>query len=43
MELRERGNGRENDRASVIWHTIRWEGRGYKAVYSKMLKNGGGR
>jgi hypothetical protein len=33
MELRERGKGRENDRASVILHTIRCEGRGYKDVY----------
>jgi hypothetical protein len=33
MELGERGKGRENDRASVIWHTTRWEDRGYKDVY----------
>jgi hypothetical protein len=33
MELGERGKGKENDRASVISHTIRWEGRGYKDVY----------
>jgi hypothetical protein len=29
MELRERGKGKENDRA-----TVRWEGRRYKDVYS---------
>jgi hypothetical protein len=33
MELRERGKGKENDRASVISHNIRCEGRGYKDVY----------
>jgi hypothetical protein len=33
MELRERGKGKENDRASVISHTIRSKGRGYKDVY----------
>jgi hypothetical protein len=27
MELRERGKGKENDRASVISHNIRCEGR----------------
>jgi hypothetical protein len=32
MELRERGKGKENDKASVIWHNIRCEGRGYKDV-----------
>jgi hypothetical protein len=33
MELRERGKGKENNRASVIPHTIKCEGRGYKDVY----------
>jgi hypothetical protein len=33
MELREREKGKENDRASVILHTIRWEGRGYENMY----------
>jgi hypothetical protein len=33
MELRERGKGKENDRASVISHSIRCDGRGYKDVY----------
>jgi hypothetical protein len=33
MELGERGKGKEKDRASVIMHTIRFEGRGYKDVY----------
>jgi hypothetical protein len=33
MELGERGKGKENDRASVILHTIRCEGRGYEDVY----------
>jgi hypothetical protein len=33
MELRERGKGKENDRASVILHTKRRDGRGYKDVY----------
>jgi hypothetical protein len=33
MELRERGKGKEkSDRASVISHDIRWEGKGYKDV-----------
>jgi hypothetical protein len=32
MELRERGEGKENDRAS-IHHNIRCEGRGYKDMY----------
>jgi hypothetical protein len=27
MEVRERGKGKENDRASVISHTIRCEGK----------------
>jgi hypothetical protein len=27
MKLRERGSGKENDRASVISHNIRYEGR----------------
>jgi hypothetical protein len=33
MELREREKGKENNRASVISHTTRCEGRGYKDVY----------
>jgi hypothetical protein len=33
MELRERGKGKENDRVSVISHTIRCESRGDKDVY----------
>jgi hypothetical protein len=33
MELRERGKGKENDRASVIPQTTNCEGRGYKHVY----------
>jgi hypothetical protein len=33
MELRERENGKENDRSSVILHTKRSEGRGFKDVY----------
>jgi hypothetical protein len=33
MELSERGIGKENDRASVILHNIRCEGRGHKDVY----------
>jgi hypothetical protein len=33
MELRERGKGKENDRASVILHDITYEGRGYKDKY----------
>jgi hypothetical protein len=33
MELREREEGKENNRASVISHNIRCEGRGYKNVY----------
>jgi hypothetical protein len=33
MELRERGKGKENDRAPVISHTIRGKCRGYKDVY----------
>jgi hypothetical protein len=33
MELREREKGKENDRASVILHTIRWEGRVYEDMY----------
>jgi hypothetical protein len=32
MELRERGKGKQHDRASVIYN-IRCEGRGYKDVY----------
>jgi hypothetical protein len=34
MELRERGKGKENNRASVISHTIRCEDRGYKGISS---------
>jgi hypothetical protein len=37
MELRERGKGKENDRASVISHTIRCEGRGYKRMCTENL------
>jgi hypothetical protein len=33
VELRERGKGKENDRASAILHNIRCEGRGYKDVH----------
>jgi hypothetical protein len=33
MELEERKKGKENDRASVILHTTRYEGRGYKDVH----------
>jgi hypothetical protein len=33
MELRERRKGKENDRASVILHTINCKGRRYKDVY----------
>jgi hypothetical protein len=29
----ERGKGKENDRASVISHNIRFTGRGYNHVY----------
>jgi hypothetical protein len=32
MELGEREKGKENDRASVILHTIRCKDRGYKDV-----------
>jgi hypothetical protein len=32
MELKERGTGKEYDRPSIILHTIRCEGRGYKDV-----------
>jgi hypothetical protein len=39
MELREGGTGKENDRASIILHNIRCEGRKYKVVYGKLLKN----
>jgi hypothetical protein len=34
MELRERGKGKENARASVISHSIRYEGRGYRMCES---------
>jgi hypothetical protein len=33
MELRQREKGKKNDRASVILHNVRCEGRGYKDVY----------
>jgi hypothetical protein len=33
MELRERRKEKENDRASVISHTVRCESRRYKDVY----------
>jgi hypothetical protein len=33
MELGERRKGKESDRASVISHDIRCEGRGHKDVY----------
>jgi hypothetical protein len=33
VELREREKGKENNGVSVISHTIRCEGRGYKDVY----------
>jgi hypothetical protein len=42
MELRERGKGKESDRTSLISHNIRCEDRGYKDMYCKLLKNGGG-
>jgi hypothetical protein len=38
MELGERRKGKDNDRASVISHNIRCEGRGYKDVYLMLLK-----
>jgi hypothetical protein len=33
MEPGERWKGKENDKASVISHNLRCEGRGYKDVY----------
>jgi hypothetical protein len=33
MELGRRGKEKENNRGSVISHSIRCEGRGYKDVY----------
>jgi hypothetical protein len=33
MELGERGKGKESDRISLLAHTMRCEGRGYKDVY----------
>jgi hypothetical protein len=33
MELGKRGKGKKNDRALVISHNIRCEGRGYKNVH----------
>jgi hypothetical protein len=33
MELGKRETGKENERASVISHNIRYEGRGYKDMY----------
>jgi hypothetical protein len=41
MELGERGKGKESDRAPIISHNVRYEGRGNKDVYLKMLKNEG--
>jgi hypothetical protein len=32
MELRERRKGKESDKASVMLHNIRCEGRGYNAA-----------
>jgi hypothetical protein len=40
MELGEREKGKEKDRVTEISHTIIYEGRGYKDVYRKLLKNG---
>jgi hypothetical protein len=37
----EKGKEKENDRASVILHTIRCEGRGYKDVYLKLFEKWG--
>jgi hypothetical protein len=39
MELRERGKGKENDRAAVTSHNIKCEGRGYKDIIRNLLKN----
>jgi hypothetical protein len=33
MELEERRKGKGNDRETIILHTTRCEGRGYKDVY----------
>jgi hypothetical protein len=33
VELGEKGKGKKYDRASVILHTIRCEGKGYKDVF----------
>jgi hypothetical protein len=33
MELEESGKGKEKNRTSVILHTTRCEGRGYKDMY----------
>jgi hypothetical protein len=33
MKLREKEKGKENDRATIILHTRRCEGRGYNNVY----------
>jgi hypothetical protein len=41
MELGERGKRKENDRASVISHNLRWEGRRYKDL--KAVVKWGGR
>jgi hypothetical protein len=41
VELGEREKGKKNDRASVISHTIGWEGSRYKDVYLKLLQNTG--
>jgi hypothetical protein len=43
VELRERGRGKGNDRASVISHNTRCEGRGYKMCISVENCVGGGR
>jgi hypothetical protein len=40
MELKEIGKGKENDRASTLSQNI-CEGRRYKNMYRKLLKNGG--
>jgi hypothetical protein len=42
MELGEGGKGKENDRVSVISHTVRWEGRGYKDALKAAEKQGVG-
>jgi hypothetical protein len=42
MEFEERRKGKENDR-SVMSQIMRCEGRGYKDVYWKLLKEGVGK